>query len=223
MKSFVLFALGAISAYSQPFTAGIKLGIPVTHFLGATETADVTFPSYTNRYLGGPTVELRLPFGLGIEVDALYRHYYWQTNGLVTIPTGTVTLDARGKTNDWEFPVLAKYRLPVKLVRPFLDAGVSWSTLQGYKQTETVVSPIPISAPSALNQAAHNTVKGAVIGGGLDIKAPYVHLSPELRYTHWGNQHFLPNSELPSQFPVHSEIGISSNQDQVEILMGITF
>ena len=224
MKSFVLFALGAGTAFSQPFTAGVKLGIPVTNYLGAVETADVSFPSYTNRYLGGPTVELRLPFGLGIEVDALYRHYYFQTNGSVTIPSGTIMLNARGSTNDWEFPVLAKYRLPSKLVRPFLDAGIAWATLQGFRQTETVVSPISIPAPADLNQPAHNTVKGAVIGGGLDIKAPYgVHLSPELRYTRWGDQHFLPNSNLPSQFPVHSGIGLSSNQDQVEVLMGITF
>jgi len=223
MKSFVLFALGALSAFSQPFTAGVKLGIPVTNYLGSVNSDNVTFPSYTNRYLGGPTVELRLPFGLGIEVDALYRHYYWQTAGSLTLPSGIVTLSSRGKTNDWEFPLLAKYRLPIKLVRPFLDAGVSFATLQGYKQTETVVSPIPIAAPANLNQPAHNTVKGAVIGGGLEIKAPYVHLSPELRYTHWGSQHFVPNSDVPSQFPIHSGLGISSNQDQVEILMGVTF
>jgi hypothetical protein len=156
-------------------------------------------------------------------VDALYRHYSFQTTGSVIAPSGAITLNSRGSTNAWEFPVLAKYRLPIKLVRPFLDAGIAWDTLQGYKQTETVVSPIPISAPANLNQVTHNTVKGIVIGGGLDIKAPYVHLSPELRYTRWGSQHFLSNSDIPSQFPVHSGLGVSSNQDQVEILMGITF
>ena len=37
----------------------------------------------------------------------------------------------RGKTtgNDWEFPLLAKYRFHLKAVRPYVDAGIAWETL----------------------------------------------------------------------------------------------
>ena len=217
MKTPLLFLLGSICLFSQPFTAGVKIGMPANDFLDAVQTSGVNYHSYTNRYLVGGTAELRLPFGLGVEVDALYRHYNFQTTGALA-PAGT-TLTAGGSTGAWEFPLLAKYRFPTKIVRPFVDAGVAWDTLQGFKQAVTVVSPVPILPPSDLNQPARNTTTGFVIGGGLDIHVPFVHVSPEVRYTHWGSQHFeaIPSNRLGAGS------GFSSNQDQVEVMVGITF
>ncbi len=41
---------------------------------------------------------------------------------------------------------------------------------------------------------------------------PFWHLSPEIRYTHWGAKHFL------------SQVGdLSSIQNQAEFLLGLTF
>jgi hypothetical protein len=167
----------------------------------------------------GGTAELRLPFGLGIEADALYRHYNFQTVGALG-PAGA-TLTTGGSTGAWEFPLLAKYRFPTRIVRPFLDAGVAWDTLQGFKQAISVVSPIPIAAPPSYNQPAHNTTTGIVIGAGLDIHVPFVHVSPEVRYTHWGTQHFVASTVVQGIFSASS--GYSSNQDQVEAMIGITF
>ena len=57
----------------------------------------------------GPSVELRFPFGLGIEVDALYRH--------VNHPSGSA----------WEIPILAKFRVPVReSVTPYVVGGGSF-------------------------------------------------------------------------------------------------
>jgi len=51
-----------------------------------------------------------------------------------------------------------------------------------------------------------------VMGVGLDIHALVIHLSPEIRYTRWGTEHFkLPNGSF------------LSNQNQAEFLVGITF
>ena len=210
MKTLFLFTIGSLSAFSQPFTFGAKVGVPVNAFLGTVAIPNIASYSYTNRYLIGPTAELRLLFGLGVEVDALYRHYNFQSSGTIAPPGST--LRTNGSTGAWEFPLLAKYRFPSRLARPFVDAGIAWDTLQGFRQSVTVVSPIPILPPANLNQPVHNTATGFVVGGGLDVRAPYVHVSPEIRYTHWGTQHFLsPNG------------GFSSNQNQAEVMVGVTF
>lgn len=57
-----------------------------------------------------------------------------------------------------------------------------------------VVSPIPIRPPTNLNQRIHNTTSGFVIGRGLEVHAPYVRVSPEVRYTNWGSPHFLSSN-----------------------------
>ncbi len=211
MKRLLLFALGSVCAVAQPFTFGVKLGVPATDFLSTVQNSNITYHSYTNRYLVGPTAELRLPFGLGLEVDALYRHYSFWTAG--SLPPQVINRLTNATTNAWEFPLLAKYRFPFPVVRPFVDAGVAWDTLQGFKQSITLVSSTPIQPPTNLNQPAHNTTTGFVLGGGLDIHAPFVHVSPEIRYTHWGTQHFVTSVAS----------GFSSNQNQAEVMVGITF
>lgn len=47
---------------------------------------------------------------------------------------------------------------------------------------------------------------------GVDIHALILHLSPEIRYTRWSSQHFLATNGL-----------LESNQNQAEVLLGITF
>ena len=218
MKALLLFALGPALGWSQPFTFGAKLGLPANQFLSTVESPNLNFYSYTNKYLIGATGELRLPFGLGVEIDALYRHYNFQTTG--TIPPAGSTVTTGGSTGAWEFPLLAKYRFPTRVVRPFFDAGAAWDTLQGFKQSITIVSPVPIFPPKNFNQPAHNTTTGVVVGAGLDIHVPFVHISPEVRYTHWGTQHFLAANPLPGSNPIS---GFESNPNQAEVLVGITF
>src|SRR5690348_13989531 len=184
MRPLLLFTVSAVAALAQPFTAGVKVGAPANDFLDAVRGSNFTFHSYTNRYLAGPTAELRLPFGLGVEFDALYRHYNFQTSGILP-PTGGIppiatTVTGNASTGAWEFPLLAKYRFPFRIVRPFVDAGVAWDKLQGFKQAITVVSAVPLTAPSGFNQPVHDTTAGFVIGGGLDIRVPFVHVSPEI-------------------------------------------
>ncbi len=229
MKKLFFPTLFSVAAFAQPFTFGVKVGAPASDALNTVQSGTINFHSYTNRYLIGPTGEIHLPFGLGVEVDALYRHYNFQTVGslgpsspnspLPGAPGSTIT--TAGKTSAWEFPVLLKYRFPTRIVRPFLDAGIAWDTLQGFKQAITIVSPVPITAPSNYNQPSHSTTTGVVLGGGLDIHVPFVHVSPEIRYTHWTNQHFTASTVTSGIFSAST--GYNSNQDQVEAMVGITF
>lgn len=188
--SLLLLSISALAS-AQPFTAGVKVGLPLTDFLN---TVNGTTSSTTNRYLVGPMVELRLPAGLGVEFDALYRHFDY-TN-LVGSTVNAVT--STGSSGAWEFPLVAKYKFPSRIVRPYLEAGVSWDTLMGVTNAVGVTSQ-------------NNTVMGAVVGGGVDIHAVVLHISPEIRYTRWTSQHFNVANVL------------HSNQDQMEFLVGITF
>jgi hypothetical protein len=79
MRPLLLLLLGAAPAFSQLVSFGVKAGVPLTDFINAasgdTPSGFIDFASHTNRYIVGATGELRLPFGLGIEVDVLYRHF----------------------------------------------------------------------------------------------------------------------------------------------------
>ena len=227
MKSLFLCLLGAVGAVAAPFSFGVRGGVPLTDFINSVETG--TSPvnlapglfgitTTTNRYIIGPTVELHLPAGLGIEFDALYRHLnYTATGNLVD-----VAVSSRTSSNAWEFPLLLKYRFPTPLVKPYVDAGVAWDTLSGLKQTVTeTVLPTHITTTNSTSSPAelhHNTVTGFVVGVGLDVHAIVVHISPEIRYTRWGAQHFLPPG-----VPGATSLPIESNQNQAEFLLGITF
>lgn len=191
MKLPLLLLCASTLAFSQPVTAGIKVGLPLTDFLN---TVNGTASTTTNRYIVGPMVELRLPAGLGVEFNALYRHFDY-TN-IVGSTVNAVT--STGHSGAWEFPLVAKYKFPSHVIRPYLEAGVAWDTLTGLTATAGITSQ-------------KSTVMGAVIGGGLDIHAIILHVSPELRYTRWTSQHFNVAGVL------------HSNQDQAEFLVGITF
>jgi hypothetical protein len=98
--------------------------------------------------------------------------------------------------------------------RPYIDGGVAWDRLQGLSATTLVTTGVTVlttttSQTSNPPELSNRTSTGVVIGGGLDIRAHFLHLSPEVRYTRWTSQHFV---EVPN-----------SNQNQAEFLLGITF
>ena len=211
MRTLFVFLSVTVGAVAQPVSFGVRGGVPLTDFVSVVSSGRINFNTTTNRYIIGPTVELRLPFGLGFEFDALYRrlHYDSSALGVDTFSTSKTT------GNRWEFPLLLKYRLPTRVVRPYVAAGISWDTLTGLKQSVTttvfptrVTSTTATSNPPELNQ---KTTVGFVVGVGLDIHV-LLHISPEIRYTRWNSQ------QLRDQFGL-----LDSSQNQAEFLLGITF
>src|ERR1035441_9033887 len=114
MKLMLLLIGSAVLAFSQPFSAGLKGGLPVTDFLN---TVNGVTSTSANRYVVGPMVELRLPLGLGVEFDALYRHLDY-TN---IVGSGINAITSAGHSGDWEFPLVAKYKFPSRIVRPYVE------------------------------------------------------------------------------------------------------
>jgi opacity protein-like surface antigen len=211
MRPLFLLLLGAVSAWAQLFSYGVRAGMPLNNFLDAAKSQQFAFNSTTNRYIVGPTAELHLPFGLGVEFDILYRRFDYNGSGTLA---GVVTSNS-ATGNAWEFPLLAKYRFPTKMVHPYVDAGVAWDTLSGLKQaiTKSVVqnfiTTTTTSTPAELNAT---TTRGFVMGAGLSVKVLVIHVSPEIRFTRWGAQHFIDPNGL-----------LHSNVNQGEFLVGITF
>ena len=223
MRLLLLSLVGAASALAQPVTFGVRAGMPLTDFISTVQTQRVEgllgifpgFQSNTRPYVFGPSIELRLPAGLGIELDALYRRTNYSgtsvaNNGLNVITTTVTSASA----NAWEFPLLLKYRFHVPVVKPYVDAGFAWDTLAGLRQSirqtvATITNASTTSTPADLHKKG---TSGFVMGAGVDIHAVVLHLSPEVRYTHWGSPHFEDPAGL-----------VTSNQNQAEFLLGIMF
>jgi hypothetical protein len=211
MRLLALFALDALAAFSQLITLGVKGGVPVTDFLSVTQSpGPVSAISNTNRYIVGPTLELRLPAYFSVEFDALVRHFSYRT----TIALIGHFDQTTATSNAWEFPLLLKYKLRGRFVRPYINGGVAWDRLQGLSATRLFIGSdfVPTTTQTSNPPELQNTTStGVVIGGGVDIHALVLHISPELRYTRWTSQHFTFDDAL------------HSNQNQAEFLLGITF
>ncbi len=207
-KLFSLLLLLTAAAFAQPFSYGVKGGLPMNDFISVTQGASTS----TNHYLFGPTAEVRLPFGLGVEFDILYRRFNYNSSGPLASLVGTY---ANATTaNAWEFPLLAKYRFKGKVVHPFVDAGVSWDKLSGLTQTATSVikAVTTTGTTSSPLELSKSTTRGFVMGGGIDVKVLILHVSPEVRFTRWGDKHFIDPAGL-----------FHSNLSQAEFLVGFTF
>jgi hypothetical protein len=158
--SFVLF--GAVAG-AQPLGAGFKIGVPLTdvyHFNKDIQTLGsfATFQANSPRYTFGPYLELRLPARMSIEIDALYRKHEF------------LTAIGASSTSSWEFPVVLKHKLSSGLIRPYFEGGLAFSRLSQLKSV-------------SFN---HLSNYGVVAGGGVEINALVLKISPEVRYTGWG-------------------------------------
>jgi hypothetical protein len=200
-KLFALGALCAVSAGAQSISVGVIGGAPFRDVVNATtQNANsqnaISFISKSTNFTVGPAFQVNLPLGLRVEIDALYRPYSFLTTASIA-NVGTVN-SITG--NQWRFPVLAQYRFSAPLIKPFVEAGASFDHLSNLSAAAENIT----SGPGTL---LHQTNAGVVLGGGVDVKIPFIRLSGELRYTHQGSAAFQ---------------GIS-NQNQAEVLLGIHF
>ena len=156
IKTFLALSVLAISASAQPVGMGLKLGVP------ANEAYKVLpFPTFAafnatgQRFTFGPYVELRLPAGMAVEVDALHRNHEF------------LTALGMQSASSWEFPILLKHRIGSHIIKPYFEGGVTLSR---------------ISDVTVINLANRGNY-GLVVGGGLEFKFLFLRLSPELRYS----------------------------------------
>jgi hypothetical protein len=194
---FVL-ALGSGAACAQSISVGVLGGAPFTDVTNAVSNSTISSVPKSTNFIVGPALQVNLPASFRIEVDALYRPYSFQINfPIVNFLTGAPTVSA----NQWQFPFLLQYRFKTPVLKPFVEAGVSFDHLANIS---AAAQTIAAGQPGALVHASHASV---VLGAGVDVKIPFVRLSGELRYSHAGSADFAALSNL----------------NQAEVLIGVHF
>lgn len=204
--------LVASAAFSQSLSVGLKGGVPL---FDAFKVADTTrYFSDKAPYVIGPALEVHLPLGLSAEVDLLYRNLEYNSTIQVVSPPGPAQiLDAKTTGQVWELPLLAKYRVPGVLVRPYLAAGLSYRRLAHLKQRSAPTgSPATVSVTDQPPELTGRNGVGPTLGAGLELKVRRVRVSSEIRYTRWGASSF--KAALG---------GFATQLNQADILLGIAF
>lgn len=207
-RTFSLLFVLAACAGAQPIGVGIKGGVPLTDlFDAANGSGSTTYRTETKRYIVGPMVDLRLPAGFGIEFDALYTKANFSSvlSGAGSVATSVFDTDS------WEFPLLLKYKFGkasavAASVKPYVEAGASFRRLSDVKNIGTFITG---NRSGTLDR--NNT--GFTAGAGVEIKALFIRIAPELRFTRWGTDHFTEG--LGSIF--------KTNRNQGQFLVGLYF
>lgn len=206
MRSLFVLLVLASCAVGQRVSVGVKLGgVPTATFEGAA--SELTDES--KRYTVGPSVEVRLPWNLAVEFDALYRRIGFDHDRR----NNPVRVYTRERDNSWEFPILAKYRvLPSASIVPFAVAGYAPRVVTGSGTTRLVSSPFPGNREPVPYNTSYDVTHGFVVGGGAEFRAWKLRMAPEVRYTRW-NAPFYQFSFGATQN--------TSAQNQVQVLIGI--
>jgi hypothetical protein len=159
------------TAFAQHASLGVIGGTSLTDGFGTISTPTqyagggaFVYSSGPRNFIVGPELEVRFPWGLSFEVDALHRNLQAGIRFVSFrpgIPPSRVTLLTQ---TPWEFPLLVKYRLPFLGRHPFFESGVSLR---------------PAGTGTGLSHV------GVTAGAGVEIQVRDLHISPVARYTHW--------------------------------------
>ena len=211
-KTVLLLLILGQGVVGQVFTVGVKGGIRTT----GSFAGDLTDES--KRYVVGPWIDLRLPVHFSVEADAFYQRLGYSA-GYLSPVQDTWT---RERVNAWEFPVLAKFHLPERRLRPFVGVGVAPRIMNGRDASSGfAINPntgAPVNAYAAEVKATYDPAVGLMIAGGVELGASRLRFTPEIRYTRW-NQRFLDVAARNIGF-----LGLRTSQSddsQVQVMIGI--
>ena len=141
--------------------------------------------------LAGLSVELGLGKGFSLEGNALHRNLHLRRRFF--FPDGSSGDYGELTVGTWQWPILAKYRLPIRLpgaARPCFEAGPSFRTRNNPASTE----------PSQF---------GGTVGTGVEFRFGRFRVSPALRYTRWRYDGDYPR--------------IATKRDQIEFVTGFSY
>ena len=203
-----------IFGWRKHLSIGVKGGLPFTTGFLSEGFGRVAFPpvqcgdfsnsscSISNatvqtykasrNYLVGPMIEVYMPRGFSIEGDALYAPLSLATlgaaPGLAALP-----LSPSIETFDsWQFPTQAIYRFRGSFARPYLEAGPTFRST---------------SSPFGW----YLSKVGVTAGLGVQSTAWKLHIAPEVRYVHWGND--APGTSFL----------FASRRNQAQFLLGLSY
>jgi hypothetical protein len=192
MKLLVGLVVFAGMACAQSISVGVLGGVPFTDAVNTVNNSSYSTVYKSTNFIVGPSLQVNLPASLRLEFDALYRPVKYQA----TTVAATNSISA----SQWQFPLLMQYRFKTPRVKPFVEAGVQFDHLSGLSQAATQIA-------SGAGQVLRTNGVSVVLGGGVDVKIPFVRLSGELRFAHEAQQ----------------ELQSISNLNQAEVIFGVHF
>jgi len=200
--------LSGCGCFGQALSIGVIGGVRTTDDMTGAATSE------SKRYVVGPDVEIGLAFGLGVQVDALYRR-----EGYSSPFSNFAGSDySQERANSWEFPMLLKYKFALPLIKPFIEAGYAPRVINGTVNNNGFSVNLQ-TGQRTYGQNHYGTSwdasQGLVVGGGAQLRLGRLLVSPEVRYTHWNNQAILVT------YPDGPTFG--SAQDQIDVLVGLSW
>ncbi len=197
----VLFAFGALlidPAKAQKLSVGVVGGASVTDAFSTsfvsnsgpgTPVGSVSY-SQSKDWVLGATIEWRLTSTWSVEADGLFRTLH--VARAAVFADGHLGSVSPAPVITWEFPILAKYRLPGGRVRPFVEGGPSFRTAGNLNGTN----------PSHF---------GVSCGVGVETHWLGLNFAPTLRYTRWARDD-----------PSGSFAPPTTRRDQLELLVSVS-
>jgi hypothetical protein len=131
-------------------------------------------------YVVGARVEVRVTDRWSVLADGLYREM--QGTWAAVLPNGTLNSVSPNPVVTWEIPVLARYRLGGRRMRPFVEAGPSFRMIG--------------------NRNSDPSGHGLAAGAGVQFHAGWLTIAPQLRYTRWAADPSQTSRTGPNQVEV---------------------
>ncbi len=188
----------SLMSAQQLISVGVKGGMPLTDSFADTKYSPKVSPFFiaptrtfnaSKNYAIGPEVEFGLPLHLSLEIDGLYRPLTvtYQYDEFAASNRITENSDA------WEFSAVAKYGVPFRKLKPFIEAGPSFRWIEHPR-----------------NRFLSDD--GVAAGAGVDFRLLHMRFEPEIRYTYW--------TAAPAIAAVAS---LASHHNRAEFLAGLLF
>lgn len=195
----LLFVLAPVIAQTIRF--GARAGLPVGTSLGANRPYDAS----SQRYVGGPAVEIGLPYGFAAGADFMLQAATFEV------------ARSRATVRRWELPLLLTYYAGRLRARPFLRAGVSFNRVFSVGNAMgcgrgPFGEQFYCLSGAAVAELRHRSTYGAVVTGGIQFRFNRIRIEPEIRATRWIDRNFGV-----------SDSAVRSNLSEIEILAGVTF
>jgi opacity protein-like surface antigen len=215
-----------------PLSIGAKVGVPLSEAFEsrspescaptAATCSILNYSAKTKRFTTGPSVELRLPLGLGVEFDALYNRLNYDSYFFAMTPSsGRRSYFTSTRADRWNFPILLKWHHDIHRISPFIDGGIAFDHISGVGSNFASFSKDFSGFVSQANgktssppEFTNPSSRGFVAGGGIDMHPiKHLHLTPETRYTRWFSENF--DREPGAVF--------RTNLNETTVLLGISF
>ena len=207
---FLMMAVRGV-LFAQSLSIGVKGGVRASDDFQDAATSE------SRRYVVGPSATIALPMGFAIEFDALYRRQVYSTGGGDFVGNSGFSISIREADNVWEFPLLARYRIPLHAIRPFAEVGWAPRITHGAEDVSGcyVNSQLASTCYSSRSHTHWPLMHGVIAGGGLEFATGRALFAPEVRYTHWNQQ------TVYGYFGDDPSYG--STQDQLDVFLGISW